>query len=440
MRTAITVLAFIMLTLTFACTSDNEETPSATQYGDLVGHIYQAGTAEPVSAASISCGGNICYSTADGSYSLTGISTGTYELTVTKEGYNDYTATVSISTGTTTRDVQLVAVSLVGSIDGFVWEAETSNTLVGAVVACAGQTDTADQFGAYYLEEVPTGTQTISASLAGYEAYSATITVPPERLIYDIEMIPLIAYTTVTGNVTNAVDGEIEGALVEIDSVSGYCSAVGSYTLEYVRQGLTSLSCSHEEYDSYVSEITLDSPEMTFDIVMTKTEQETLFVTKDTYATNFPMQENSTNHESEHLYCNWGPFVGEAYIGLPPLSPTLEIENVVSAELHLWIIDAEPMIFSACVNFRRVVSPWSENTLTYNNRPEGDSTQYASKCFDANDEESWTTVDVLLFYQHWPSELSSGFRLSTGTGTVTMASSNNVNPAVRPFVLVETKY
>ena len=440
MRIPIFVAVAFLVSLTLVCSSNDDESPTGVQFGDLQGHVYQAGTTDPVSAVSISCNNNLCVSAADGSFSLTDIPTGSYELTAQKQGYLDYSTTVNISSGTTTHDILLQPITFTCSIDGFVTDAETGRELAGVIVSCAGQSDTTNSSGAYFFPDVPGGGQTLTASFADYEPYSAAVVVPEGRLIHDFEMTPNFSYATITGTVTNAVDGAIEGALISVGAESSYSDASGNYSLEDVRQGLSTLTCTHDHYADIATDLVIDDPELVFDIVMIKTVQETLFVTKDTYAAYVPGQEHNTHGDSDFLYCDWGAFPSKVYVGLPSLPTNIEIDHVDRAELHLWMVSVEPMIWNTCVNYRRVTSPWSESTLSYANSPEVDSVQYARHCYDNDDEGSFVTIDVLLFYQYWPAELSSGFRLSTGSGYAKIASSNNGIPAIRPFVLIETHY
>ena len=64
-----------------------------------------------------------------------------------------------------------------GTISGTVYRAGSADPVYGAIVMCAGAADTTDGRGAYKLEEVPVGMQTLSASKANYEVFTTTVKV-----------------------------------------------------------------------------------------------------------------------------------------------------------------------------------------------------------------------------------------------------------------------
>jgi hypothetical protein len=81
--------------------------PDGGDDGILAGTVRSAGAAAALEGATISVGGRQATSDANGRYELTGLAAGTVTAQVARPGYQDATATVTITAGTTTQDFTL---------------------------------------------------------------------------------------------------------------------------------------------------------------------------------------------------------------------------------------------------------------------------------------------------------------------------------------------
>lgn len=87
-----------------------------------------------------------------------------------------------------------------GLVLGKVRNGETSEFISGAVVSAGGISDTTDAVGTYWLEGVPEGNQTLTATATGYADYSHSIEcVGGASNSYNIELVP---FHTVSVSVT----------------------------------------------------------------------------------------------------------------------------------------------------------------------------------------------------------------------------------------------
>jgi|GEM_PF-1652524 len=166
--------------------------------GTISGTVTDADTPQPnpaVANATVtcSCGGTPQTTNTNGNYTFSGVTPGTYSLTVADgnpPGYVTQTANnVSVTSGVTTT--QNVALTEVDSISGTVTDAQTGTPITGASVSCQGATGTANcpnnnpestsSSGFYYL----TGTlpannnYKLTVSATGYVTQTVTVTVPP---------------------------------------------------------------------------------------------------------------------------------------------------------------------------------------------------------------------------------------------------------------------
>ncbi|MGB4593730.1 MAG: discoidin domain-containing protein [Coriobacteriia bacterium] len=78
--------------------------------GDVAGTVTDSATSAAVSGATVSVAGKTATTAADGTYSITGITGGSYTMTVVKTGYTTWSGSVTITNGTTlSKNVSLVA-------------------------------------------------------------------------------------------------------------------------------------------------------------------------------------------------------------------------------------------------------------------------------------------------------------------------------------------
>lgn len=83
--------------------------PVATT-GDIAGAVTDAATSAAVSGATVSVAGKTATTASNGTYSITGITGGTYTMTVTKTGYTTWSGSVTITNGATlAKNVSLSA-------------------------------------------------------------------------------------------------------------------------------------------------------------------------------------------------------------------------------------------------------------------------------------------------------------------------------------------
>lgn len=205
----------------------------------------------PVSGAPVSLsGGQIQTSlngttNASGVYSSSWIPIGNYTVT---SGSASQTATVT-SGKTTSITITQSTGPTTGTVSGTV-TSSSGTALSGATVSSGGISSTTQANGSYSLANVPAGTQTVTASLAGYQTASQSVSVTAGgTTTANFSLTPNPATGTVTGTITNiATGGVLSGATVKWGTMAVSTNASGVYTISNVTSGNQTLTASATGY------------------------------------------------------------------------------------------------------------------------------------------------------------------------------------------------
>ncbi|NQW24396.1 MAG: carboxypeptidase regulatory-like domain-containing protein, partial [SAR202 cluster bacterium] len=158
-------------------------------------------------------------------------------------------------------NVGLVSAQGSTAIGGTVIDAVTNEPIEGVVVQVDGidpvLSASTDALGMYSIADVPVGTQTVTASFAGYDSQTAaTEVLDAVEVTVNISLQPSApATTTIGGTVTDIDTGEpIQGALVQVDGsdpvLSASTDASGVYSIADVPVGEQTVTASVDGYDS----------------------------------------------------------------------------------------------------------------------------------------------------------------------------------------------
>ena len=136
-----------------------------------------------------------------------------------------------------------------GEVTGTVTDAGTGSGIAGASVSYNGGSATTDANGAYVINPITSGSQTLSASAAGYAAAQRTVQVPPEgSVVADFALAPT-ASSSITGEVRDAVTAQpIAGASVSYGGGSTQTDSLGRYLLDDASPGTHDVSVSANGY------------------------------------------------------------------------------------------------------------------------------------------------------------------------------------------------
>lgn len=127
-----------------------------------------------------------------------------------------------------------------GNISGYITD-ENRNPIANAQVQAATITDTTDSQGYYFLEGVPTGITTVSASKTGYGSAQQTVNMT-SRAVLSVNLTLGLAVTgTISGKITDQQTGQpIQGAKIYISGptlASADSDANGNYVIRLLPIG-----------------------------------------------------------------------------------------------------------------------------------------------------------------------------------------------------------
>lgn len=206
------IILFLILLIQFGCDSSNNSPtssdPPSTTFGTVKGTVTEVGSNNPISGVIVSCGGITATTITDGKYQLDNIPSGQQTLTATKSGYELYSQSVNIESGTITKNIVLTANSSNANLEGTITDSETNQPLFNVKVTVAGMTDYTDGSGHYQFSSVPVGQQTISAQLADYDNFEGLTNITSGNKTYDIVMtlkMPRINNGTANGLVVGSI-------------------------------------------------------------------------------------------------------------------------------------------------------------------------------------------------------------------------------------------
>lgn len=211
--------------------------------GELHGRLTDSLTLAGIAGVEVTLGTLTSYTGADGSYYVTGIYPASYQLSFTAAGYSPVVSWLSVPGGIlTTLDRTL---DQTGTVSGTVSAAVGGAPIAGATILGGGAVATTDGTGQYTLTGVSAGTQTIIATVTGYDSKSVSVTLAPAGTgTADFSLaVTATAPSTVSGHVYDGDTGvPIAGAYVSINGKSATTAADGFYSLALVPAGMRVLA------------------------------------------------------------------------------------------------------------------------------------------------------------------------------------------------------
>lgn len=137
----------------------------------------------PIENAEISINNTTVYSNANG-IGIASLTNGSYEYIITKNGFEDYTASLSISNSNTTRNITMTAYLYEVSFSAY----NGDTPLSGVNIEIAETTITTDANGNATID-LPSGTHAFTASLTGFGDYTGECVVDGATETISISMV-----------------------------------------------------------------------------------------------------------------------------------------------------------------------------------------------------------------------------------------------------------
>jgi len=193
--------------------------------GSISGTVTDSVTGTGISGATLSSTGGSTITSSSGSYTLAGVSPGTYTVTASATGHTTLSASVKVTAGNDTLQ-NFALVPSGSSISGTVTDAQTTAGIVGASVSCTcGGSATTGAGGTYSIANVAPGSYSMTFSATGYVSQTISSVVVTAGHV-TTESRALTEDGSITGQVTDSVThAGIVGA-----SVSCTCQGTNAST------------------------------------------------------------------------------------------------------------------------------------------------------------------------------------------------------------------
>lgn len=166
----------ISLSVNSADVIDQNFTAVSTQSAGyfMSGTIRSGSNSGPgLSGATVTIAGMTATTTNTGSFIISGIPSGTYIFSASKNGYDTYTnPAYNIGSNQSGLNFYLTQPTIPYSISGIIHSGSNSGPgLSGATVSIAGMTATTNSTGNFSVTGIPPGTHTLTVSKSGYNTY-----------------------------------------------------------------------------------------------------------------------------------------------------------------------------------------------------------------------------------------------------------------------------
>jgi hypothetical protein len=160
--------------------------------GTVTGQVLNSTDNSPVPAATVQIGEETATADGDGRFEIPKVKTGEQSVTVTAEGFGDFSDTLTVERGDNSFTVALENGQILGRIKE---NAEITDRVTKAQVTLAGTRVTSD--GARFeLTNVPVGEHEITVKLKGHRTARQTVTVEPgeNQLEIMLDLTPAESY------------------------------------------------------------------------------------------------------------------------------------------------------------------------------------------------------------------------------------------------------
>jgi protocatechuate 3,4-dioxygenase beta subunit len=214
--------------------------------GNVTGKVTDS-SSNPISGASVSFGGGTATTDATGTYNFTNVPAGTIQLVASASGFQSVTQNVTVTGGnTTTANFTLaIANNMPGSVTGTVTNISTHGVISGATVKWNTTSVTSNASGAYTLNNVAGGTQTVTASATGYLPVSSTVNVAGGTSTLNFQLstagILNVKVVTSSGAAVSGAPVNLSGGVIAT-TLSGTTNASGLYSSNWIPIGSYTVS------------------------------------------------------------------------------------------------------------------------------------------------------------------------------------------------------
>jgi len=232
--------------------------PTAPTY-TMSGTVHSGTTTGPAIAnALVSIAGKSAYTSATGTFTISGIAAGTYAVSISATGYNTYSNNAyAVSANQSGLNFALTPAATGYTMSGTVHSGTTTGPAVAnALVSIAGKSAYTSATGTFTISSIPAGTYALAISATGYTTYSNTAyAVGGNQSGLNFALTPTPTGYTMSGTVHSGTTTgpAVANAFVSIAGKGAYTSATGTFTISGITAGTYALSISATGYTTYAN-------------------------------------------------------------------------------------------------------------------------------------------------------------------------------------------
>ena len=262
--TSVRTFAMALVTSVFVAAC-GEGDPSGPPPTATVSGIVSAVGGAVIEGASVNIGSRTATSDADGEYELGNLPLGSATIVANAPGFDAHSESVNLSAGMNEHDVVLTPTPT-ATVAGVVTDTAGA-VIVGAAVSIGSTGTTTGADGRFELENLPVGSATFMASAPGFDPVIESVDLTAGSNTHDVVLTPTPT-ATVSGVVTSANGGVIEGAAVQIGSAADTTGADGRFEIGNLLVRNVTISASAPGFAPRSASVSLNEGSNTHDVAL----------------------------------------------------------------------------------------------------------------------------------------------------------------------------
>jgi len=185
---------------------------------------------------------------------------GTYNISVGKEGYQDYSGSVIVTNQPVTHNIELSLLAYQVSFN----VACDGTAISGASISIDNQTLTSNAQGTTSISLIP-GTYPYVVTKEGYETFNQNLTVENEDIEVDVDLVAIIPTYTVTFVIEDQNGASIDNGIITFNEAT---YNAGEYVITGVAPGTYDYNVSLEGYSPANGSVTIVDQDITVNLVI----------------------------------------------------------------------------------------------------------------------------------------------------------------------------
>jgi len=208
-------------------------------------------TGPPLAGATVSLGSKSTTSGSDGSFSIPGLSAGSYTLTVSKPTYTSFTMTLLVATSIAGLDLPIIQINY--QVSGVVTTAGSGGLLSGASVTIGTKSAVTTGAGSYTITGLIPGVYPMTVTKPGYLGYTNSALNVNGNLVLTTPLTPVsytLSGTVRAGSSTGAL---LAGATVSVAGKTATTNSSGVYSITGIQAGSYAVGVTEAGYTGYAN-------------------------------------------------------------------------------------------------------------------------------------------------------------------------------------------